>query len=312
MREWIGGRKVIRLFWILVLTLSKYIYTYIIDTVKMKIKLFTMVKSEVDIIEHWIKYHGSIFGYRNLHIIDNYSDDGTYETLLKYTKDGVHVYRELDYRRKGDLMTKLINDQKEVDPYEVAIPMDIDEFIVYYDRTRNTLNPTHTCTYINQLLKTSEEEGVFKMNYVVSTINSGDHYGYKNAVLESFHGHYQDYGRLAKTFFNLNKWSGKLDHGNHYICTDYVLTDLVLVHYHCRNLDQMKKKVTSNVKGLGYEINKEKLQKLLEHHIIEGGHHVEHMIQILDNAFETDTCVNGEGRKDFVSLKPIIEYCSEL
>lgn len=279
----------------------------------MKIKLFTMVKSEVDIVEHWVKYHGSIFGYGNLHIIDNYSDDGTYEKLLEYAKDGVHVSRELDYKRKGDLMTKLINDQRKVDPYEVAIPMDIDEFIVHYDKTENTLNPAHTCRYINQLLNTSSC-GVFKMNYVLSAVNSRDKYGYKNAVLESLYGHYRDYGRLAKTFFNLKKWSGELDHGNHYVCQDYVLTDLVLVHYHCRNLDQMKKKVTVNVKGLGYEINKEKLQELLTagEEQIDGEHHVEHMIKILDNTFEIDTRVNGEGKKDFVSLEPIVEYCSTL
>ena len=48
------------------------------------IKLFTMVKDEVDIVEDWLKYHGSIFGYQNLYVIDNFSTDGTYEILLKY------------------------------------------------------------------------------------------------------------------------------------------------------------------------------------------------------------------------------------
>lgn len=274
----------------------------------MKIKLFTMVKSEVDIVEHWVKYHGSLFGYTNLHIIDNYSDDGTYEKLLEFAEEGVHVSRELDYRKKGDFMTKLIHDQRKVDPYEVAIPMDIDEFLVHYDKAQNTLNPSNTCRYINQLLDTSEK-GVFKMNYVVSAVDSKDNYGYENAVLESKTGHYQDYGRLAKTFFNLKEWSGELDHGNHYVCHDYVLTDLVLVHYHCRNLDQMKKKVTVNVQGLGYEINREKLQELLTGHEeqVDGEHHVQHMIKILDNTFGIDTSVNGE-----VSLKPMVEYCSTL
>ena len=33
------------------------------------IKLFTMVKDENDIVEDWILYHGTIFGYDNLYIV---------------------------------------------------------------------------------------------------------------------------------------------------------------------------------------------------------------------------------------------------
>ena len=36
----------------------------------MSIKIFTMVKNEVDIIEYWIKYHGKMVGYENLYIVD--------------------------------------------------------------------------------------------------------------------------------------------------------------------------------------------------------------------------------------------------
>ena len=142
-----------------------------------------MVKNEIDVVEYWIKYHGSIFGYNNLHIIDNHSDDGTYEKLLEYQKEGVHVYRESNYKLKGVFMTKLIQDTNKEEAYDVAIPMDIDEFIVHYDKKHNTLNPMHTREYINQIVPKTEK-GVFKMNYITSTIDSKDKYGYKNAVLE--------------------------------------------------------------------------------------------------------------------------------
>ena len=49
----------------------------------MKIKLFTMVKNEDDIVEHWIQYHGELFGYNNLYVVDNESNDGTYEKIQK-------------------------------------------------------------------------------------------------------------------------------------------------------------------------------------------------------------------------------------
>ena len=46
------------------------------------VKLFTIVKDEVVIVKDWIIYHGSLFGWNNIYIIDNYSTDGTYETIM--------------------------------------------------------------------------------------------------------------------------------------------------------------------------------------------------------------------------------------
>jgi len=42
-----------------------------------------MVKDEVDIIDDWVIYHGSMFGFPNIFVIDNFSSDGTYEKLLE-------------------------------------------------------------------------------------------------------------------------------------------------------------------------------------------------------------------------------------
>ena len=38
-------------------------------------KIFTMVKGEVDIVNEWVLYHGSLFGFQNLYVIDNLSKD---------------------------------------------------------------------------------------------------------------------------------------------------------------------------------------------------------------------------------------------
>ena len=104
----------------------------------MSIKIFTMVKDEVDIIEYWIKYHGELFGYENLYIVDNMSTDGTYESIEFYKNYGVQLFREEDYKQKGEIMTRLI---KETDSYDIAFPIDIDEFIVYYNEDENKINP---------------------------------------------------------------------------------------------------------------------------------------------------------------------------
>ena len=49
-----------------------------------------------------------LIGYDNIYVIDNYSTDGTYELLQKFVP-GINLYREQDYKKKGDFMTNLIN-----------------------------------------------------------------------------------------------------------------------------------------------------------------------------------------------------------
>ena len=48
------------------------------------VKIILMTKDEPDLIEGFIHHHGRIFGYNNLHIID----DSTEESVLEfYTKN---------------------------------------------------------------------------------------------------------------------------------------------------------------------------------------------------------------------------------
>ena len=135
-------------------------------------------------------------------------------------------------------------------------------------------------------------------------------YGYKNAMIESQYGMYQDYKGQAKTFLNKKKWNGVLDHGNHYPSEEYVKSSVCLVHYHCRNKEQMIKKIENNVLGLGYPIdNLEYLKSLPEQ--CSGSHHVRHMIAILENNFNIPTrkCSIESG---CVCLQPIIDFVKSL
>ena len=216
----------------------------------MKIKLFTMVKNEDDIVEHWIQYHGKLFGYNNLYIVDNESNDGTYEKIQKYSKYGVHISREPDYSKKGDIMTNLMN---TIGSYDIAFPLDIDEFIIYYDKENQILSPDKTLSYLKTLVSSDKfkNNSVFKANYIYSTITSGNNIGYSNALLECQYGQYLDYGNMAKTFVNKHNWEGVMDHGNHFPTEDYISTNICLIHYHCRNLEQMKKKSDNECGRIG-------------------------------------------------------------
>ena len=272
----------------------------------MIIKLFTMVKDEIDIVEDWLKYHGTLFGYRNLYIIDNFSTDGSFEKLQEYKSKGISLSQKSDYKLKGEYMNELIN-HPDCGDYDIAYPIDIDEFIVYYDKEKNTVLPFRTITYFKTLPMSNT---VFKTNYIQSLISNSSDTGYERATIESELGIYDDYKDMAKSFFNKNKWTGYLDHGNHYCTTDYYMTNLCLVHYHCRNLKQMKKKVINNVNGLGNDAtNIEQLQKNISGN---GFHHKQHMIKILNNEFTINTNHKYIKNRGMVDLKPLSTFINGL
>lgn len=272
----------------------------------MIIKLFTMVKDEVDIVEDWLKYHGTLFGYTNLYIVDNMSQDGTYEKIKEYELKGVCIIQKPDYRLKGQYMDELINNP-DLGDYDIAYPIDIDEFVVYYDKSANKLLPFRTKNYFSTL---SMENTIFKTNYIQSTITTGSTDGYKRATIESTYGVYQDYKHMAKTFVNKRKWNGNLDHGNHYSIDNYCITDLCLVHFHCRNLEQMKKKIINNVVGLGY--SQHDVNELSTHLSGCGNHHVKHMISILNNTFEIETNHKMSEGDVLVTLHPLSTFIRGL
>ena len=82
-----------------------------------KITIGTMVKNEDDIVALWIEYYGELFGYENLYIIDNYSDDLTYEipedAFEKYSnlKFSIELFIEMTHYIKATQFIRiLLND----------------------------------------------------------------------------------------------------------------------------------------------------------------------------------------------------------
>ena len=46
-----------------------------------------MVKGEADIVREWVIYHGTMFGFHNIFVIDNLSRDGTWEILQEFNRE---------------------------------------------------------------------------------------------------------------------------------------------------------------------------------------------------------------------------------
>lgn len=273
-----------------------------------RIHLFTMVKDEVDVVEDWLKYHGKMFGYKNLYVIDNYSTDGTYEVLENYKMSKkINLIREKEYSRKGEFMRHLIKDHYLGRECDIAYPLDIDEFICYYNKNLKLLKPDKTIEYIMSLNKNVP---LYKTHYIGTYTNTGDDIGHVNGVKDIKYGIYNDgMGHLAKTFINNKLYQGDIDHGNHIPVqkNQYHFTDIVLVHYHLRNRHQLEKKVVNNLLGLGYKDDKKFLENLMKTNPgAPGNHHVQKRIEMLNNKFNYN--FSHTPNKDTIHLQPIINY----
>lgn len=94
-----------------------------------------MQKNEVALLEPWILHHAYLFGFKNLTVIDNGSTDPAVLALLRTSEQrGVTVERNYnapeDFVRKGDVITNVIKQWDRDGGYDLAFPLDCDEFLV--------------------------------------------------------------------------------------------------------------------------------------------------------------------------------------
>lgn len=236
----------------------------------------TMVKDEEDIIKQWIEYYGKIFGYKNLYIIDNYSTDNTYNFLQEYIPKGICLNRIKNFKNKGKIMT-LIKDNVDCDFF---LPVDIDEFLVLYDESKNQVTCNNLVEYFNTIMNKYPEQILFKTEYIypVKTNNS-------NKILKQFTNGYikNSHKNSAKTFIQ-NRLNNNIiiDQGNHIYTNNYINTDLYLIHYTRRTHSQFKNKITNILNGYKYKINLSSLKELYKPGL-QGRHHVRNCIKLLEN-----------------------------
>jgi hypothetical protein len=96
--------------------------------------IFMMCKNEADLLIPWGIYHGEIFGYKNITIIDNGTDDPkAIIALEKIEAMGANVIRHFNkpehFIAKGEIINKLISDAERDNPTDFYFPLDCDEFI---------------------------------------------------------------------------------------------------------------------------------------------------------------------------------------
>jgi hypothetical protein len=167
-----------------------------------------MQKNEKELLPYWLEYHSKIVDVNNIVILDSYSDDQeTLKLLQDWKAKGLTVlYNQGPYKDKGTLTAQAFKILPKVD---IAIPLDIDEFMIsfHHDQPfisrRKILNSLKYFWYTNysclSLQQYYPNANIF-LNDTLETI-SRFHKGLYNLVNSK---------KIAKT-----KDLAKFDHGNH-------------------------------------------------------------------------------------------------
>ena len=272
----------------------------------MKVQIITMVKDEDDIIENFINYYGKLFGYNNLFIIDNISNDNTYNICLKYKQShNINLYQKNDYKKKGIYMKQIILENLN-NNYDFFLPLDIDEFLVLYKDNKIHYG-NKIIDYLNEV--ENKDNKIIGINYIYPLIEKDD---YKDAVKEvKYTGKPTEPKNIKGLLFNNNLINENLtiDHGNHLWHYSKLETNLCFIHYHTRFLEQYKTKIINNYVGLGYDCSSiEKIKETINNkNLNSGNHHQLSMLKIIENNLNFPTH-NVNNYDNFLYIGDIEKY----
>ena len=179
-----------------------------------------------------------------------------------------------------------------------------------HNKTENTITSNNIYSYISNLKTVHPTQLAFKMNYLIPIRTNNETY-----VFDKFtHGIYSDYKRNAKTFIRVigNAKNYQFDHGNHMQQHQYIVSDLLLVHYHARSNEQLRKKNENNVLGLGHKMDLSYLEKLNKG--VAGRHHVDLAIRCLKtpNLNLEPNVHSGVHNGNAISLQPFNAFNSKI
>ena len=185
----------------------------------MRVACVMMQRNEDLCLHPWMVWHGHLFGFENLYVIDHGSDDRVVqEILLRFEALGAHIMRmpaAANYRLKGEYTTAIMRILQNSGNYDFLLPLDCDEFVVM----RGT-NGAPNCEPVEILDYLSQLEGeVFSVSE-----------NFLNIL-----GHPEQFFALpySKIFFRSGSVH-EVDHGSH-CCLDNTPgapCRLVYVHFH--------------------------------------------------------------------------------
>jgi hypothetical protein len=95
----------------------------------MRLKIFTFIKNEAELLQRWVPHHLSITQPENIFIVDHQSDDASCQELLhEFRSQGLKIVTtSKPFRQKYKVLTQLMH--KEKTGTDFLVPLDSDEFI---------------------------------------------------------------------------------------------------------------------------------------------------------------------------------------
>jgi hypothetical protein len=126
-------------------------------------KIVLMTRNEFPMIKSWVFYHGTIFGFNNLFIIDGSNDPDAISFLDHCVKLGVNVRRSNnDLNGLSREINEVFDSQKEKSDF--LIKMDTDEFLVLFDPATKKISNSKA-DIINYLDKVVYDGSMYKIGF---------------------------------------------------------------------------------------------------------------------------------------------------
>jgi hypothetical protein len=232
-------------------------------------KIIMMMKNENDLVLPWVLYHGTLFGFENLTIIDNGSEPEVKRHLELVESYGVSViynYNSVtDFLKKGDIVAQIIRDMDDASPADFYFPLDCDEFIGAED---------------------AENGYKFDIHYIEGVL--AEYLGSKDSLTISAYldnhptlpGRFKKSGPQRKSFFPARTCAG-LDRGfnNPRLRTagGRRQTKIVYVHYHFKPYELLQAHARQKLQAFISDLSEENIKNHIENKG-SGFHYARHLL----------------------------------
>lgn len=102
------------------------------------VKVVMMQRDQGDALVRWLAHYSALFGFANLFILDNGSEDAlTLSALREAERRGARIYRGLDrledYIHKAGHVMNVIRGLDGGESYDFALPVECDEILAVFD-----------------------------------------------------------------------------------------------------------------------------------------------------------------------------------
>lgn len=211
-------------------------------------QIFTVQKNE-KLAEDWIIYHGDIFGFDNIHFIDNNSSIEQLKVLSYFEKYyNLNVYTLDDFALKAHKLTEIMNLHKHKSKF--LIPLDGDEFLCSKRIDTEDVNIIFDKTTILTELEHLSIEHKLKINILLGHPTKNE---YDDILSELHKFTIFDDNLPGKRFYPSTKFIST-DQGNHYGKIDgdnsiVTATNITMLHYHYQGYKHLVSKTAKFKEG---------------------------------------------------------------